>query len=116
MNIHIQKRRLAGTSESSARHVRLMLVSGWWWLVSGSRPRDGLRSRWRVNQKATLDLDFAPVLIVYHYPSLASNILGGVCAARTLEKRRAIISPIPERHVEAVISKCPSSIRLLALS
>ena len=38
----------------------------------------------RVNQKATLDLDFAPNLIEYHYPSLASNILGGVCAVRTL--------------------------------
>lgn len=79
-------------------------------------------SRWpeiplRVNQKATLDLDFAPVLIEYHYPSLASNILGGVCAARTLDKRRAIISPIPVRHVEAVIiSNCHLSIRLLALS
>jgi len=74
----IQVRLLA--DKIGPKYLRMRITCGWW-LVSGcGGDGQSFVVGFARQPESNLDYDLAPVLIVYHYPSLASNILSEVCA------------------------------------
>jgi hypothetical protein len=114
-------RRLAGQSQrQGSRELGWrVLVRAGAWLWSLATPELRSRPSRRPEATTTSRLD----LIVYHYPFLASNILGEVCAACLCTRRLdtpprsyLFISPGPRWGSRRQQVLLVSSIRLLALS